>query len=202
MSTKCFPLAGVLALVAAAAIAGCGGSTTPASSGAPATASGAPSNSSSATTPSSSSSGSSTSSLHACTALTQSDAATITQDQSIQSMGSTGAASEDICEYVDASSGSGAGSTVVILIEPAPGVSQSALQAAIAQAAASSGSGTYQSVSGIGDLAFSETDANDAGLGFAEGNTLVVIWAESPTISGSALLPAVETQAKAIVGQL
>ena len=194
MSSRFSPIVVFLALASFGALAACGGTTTP-TSGAPATS--APAGSSS--TPGGSS-GAPASSLQACTALSQADAASITGDQSVAAQSSE-TAGLDICIYLDVSSGSGSGSEVAVLVEPAPGLSAAIIQAALASEA-KNGSNSYQPVSGIGDVAYAETSTNEGDLAFVKGNTLVVLIASSPNKSGADLLSAIEQKGKDIAGQL
>ena len=191
MTTKLTTCLGVLALVTAGAVSACGGSSasaptasasnTPAVSGAPA----------------SSSQGGAATSLAACTALTQADAATITGDTTISKLTGSGT----LCMYSDVTGASGAGA--LIDIETDNGISTAFLQGALA-AEATGGSSDYQTVSGIGDAAWAELQSagNGAGLVFAKGDSVVIIVAESATMSGSDVLSAVEQVARTIAGEL
>ena len=142
--------------------------------------------------------------LVACTALTQSDAATLTGDSGVTNLsaGSTQAAGASTCIYADLSNSSGSGNGVVVVVEPVPGaVSAQILQAALA-AQAKNGTNNYQQESGIGDAAYSETQAHEGDLVFAKGSTLVVIVVNSSTKSGSDILSAIKSLASNIVAQL
>jgi len=200
VNTKTSAFLAMLAAAAVGAVAGCGSSTSSPSS--------APSSSSSSSSSESSAPGGATSapaasqsgggsSVAACTLMSQSDAATITGDSSMTNMSSSAGGTTGLCLYADVSSGA----TAVAFTEPAPGVSTAIIEAALAQQA-KNGSGNYQTVSGIGQAAYSETDANDAYLAFVQNNTLVVAGASSQSKSGSDLLNAVEQWAKGVVGSV
>ena len=142
--------------------------------------------------------------MAACTALSQSDAATLTGDSSVASVSSGGAgiAGAGTCIYADVTSSSGAGNGAVIVVEPVPGVvSAQVLQAALA-AQAKNGNSNFQTVSGLGDAAYSETTDHNGSLVFAKGSTLVVISVTSNTKSGTDLLSAIQSIASNIAGQL
>jgi len=191
VNSKLWACAGVVALVVAGFVSACGSSGTsapPASTGSSAPSQGAPP---------ASSQGSSGTSLAACSALTQSSAATITGDSTISKV--TG--SSTFCMYSDVTGSSGAGA--MIDMEANNGISASVLQAALA-AEATGGSSQYQPVSGIGDAAWSElqTAGNGAGLVFAKGGTVMIIVAESATMNGSQVLSSIEQVAKTIVGEM
>lgn len=93
-----------------------------------------------------------------------------------------------------------AGDSVTVFVEAIPGGLASAqLQAAVAMAGAQ---GSLQAVSGIGDAAGKEVNANDATVAFVKGSTLVVVQATSGTATGADLEPKLEAVAREVAGKL
>jgi hypothetical protein len=138
-------------------------------------------------------------SIAPCAALTRSDAASITGDTAVARITSGATVSSNQCLYIDINSATI--TSAEITIEQSPGaVDAQTMQNALATAARVS-NGTYQSVSGIGDAAYSELGASEAGLIFAKGSTLFAIVA-SGAGSNSALLSAIEQYATTLAGRL
>jgi len=186
-----------VSVVALVVLAACGGSS---SSSGGTSSSGAATTTQSAGGQSSSGAGAN---LQACTAFSQSDASTITGDSGIAALGTNGgttASGPGTCVYADETP-SGAGNSAVVVIEPAGQVSAAIIQMALQQQE-KNGSGNFQSISGIGDTAYSETDAHGAGIAFAKSNTLVVVAASSSTKSGADVLSALQSVASRIAGQV
>jgi hypothetical protein len=107
--------------------------------------------------------------------------------------------------YADTSSTGGGGGVVVV--EPFPaGLGQAALQAALASALSSGGSnssgGTTTAVSGLGDAAIKEIDANSATYAFSKDNYLVVISVTSSTNTGAAMDSQVQAAAQTAAGKV
>ncbi len=99
-----------------------------------------------------------------------------------------------------ASFGNADGDSVTVFVEAIPGGMASAqLQAAVAMAGAK---GDLQPVSGIGDAAGKEVNANDATVAFVKGSTLVVVQATSGTATGTDLEPKLEAVARQVAGKL
>ena len=185
---------GGASLAALISLAACGGTSTGTSS----------SSESSSSQSSRSTGGGGGANLAACTAVSQSDAATLTGDPNVQSLsgGSAQSAGASTCIYADLGSANGGGNGAVIVVEPVPGaVSAQVLQAALA-AQAKGGGGNYQQESGIGDAAYSSTQDHQGDLVFAKGGTLVVIAVTASGKSGTDILSAIKSLASNIVSQL
>jgi hypothetical protein len=188
---------GAISIAALAALAGCGGSagaTPTPSTGL--TIPGIPG----LTTPGSGSSGSS---VAANTLLSASDVQTISGDPNVAAV--SGTCSSTTCVYADTSSTGGGGG--VIVVEPIPGgLSQAALQAALAGALSAGGSdssgGTVTAVSGLGSSAIKEIDANSATYAFSKDNYFVVINVTSTTDTGAAMDSQVQAAAQSAAGKL
>jgi hypothetical protein len=192
---------GAISISAVAALAGCGGSST-GSSVSP-TASGGfsiPSIPGLPTLPGSVSGGGSAS---AATLLSVTDVQTISGDPNVAAVGGT--CSSVTCVYADTTTTGGSGG--VIVVEPFPGgLGQAALQAAVAGALSSGGAnssgGTPMTVTGLGDAAIKEIDANGATYAFSKGNYLVVINITSATNTGADMDSQVLAAAQKAAGQL
>ncbi len=191
---------GAVSIAAVAALAGCGGSsgtTTPTPSGI--SIPGIPG----LTTPGSGSTGSS-GGAGANTILSVSDVASISGDPNVTVV--TGTCSATTCVYADTSSSDGGGGGIIV-VEPIPGgLSQVALQAALAGALSSSGSsssgGTVTPVSGLGSAALKDIDTDSATYAFSKDNYFVVISVTSSVNSGSAMDPQVNAAAQSAAGKL
>jgi hypothetical protein len=138
--------------------------------------------------------------LDSCSVLTATQASQLSGGTLTQlSHQTTGAIS--FCVYGNTAGGGGAEA----IIESVPGggqaIAQSALQAAIAQAAKDSG-GSTQSISGIGDEGLKEVNANDATVAFVKGSTLVAVTASSTSRDGSSIETDLESLARQIAGQV
>lgn len=81
-----------------------------------------------------------------------------------------------------------AGDTVTVFAEQVPGLTAASLQAAMAMAGQQ---GDLQTVGDLGDFAGKQVTANEATYAFVKGTYLVVIDAQSGTLSGSDLDPKV-----------
>jgi hypothetical protein len=92
------------------------------------------------------------------------------------------------------------GDELTVFVETIPGgLANVQLQAAIAIAGAQ---GDLQSVSGIGDAAGKVVDTNEATVAFVKGTNLVVLQAQSDTMTGSDLEPKVEALARQVAGRM
>jgi hypothetical protein len=139
----------------------------------------------------------------ASTLLSATDVQTISGDPNVAAVGGT--CSSITCVYADTTTTSGAGG--VIVVEPFPGgLGQAALQAAVAGALSNSGdtsgSGTVTPVTGLGDAAIKEIDANSATYAFSKDNYLVVINITSGTNTGAEMDSQVQAAAETAAGQL
>ena len=92
-----------------------------------------------------------------------------------------------------------AGDTVTVFVEQVPGLSATSLQAAMAMAGQQ---GDLQTIGGLGDFAGKQVDANEATYAFVKGEALVVIDAQSGSLSGSDLDPKVLAVAQQVAGGL
>ena len=188
---------GAISIAAVAGLAGCGGSstTTPTPSGLTLPViPGLP------TLPGTTGGGGA---VAASTLLSASDVATISGDSSVAEV--NGTCGGGTCVYADTSSTGGGGG--VVLVEPFPGgLGQAALQAALASALSAGGSnssgGTTTAVSGLGDAAIKEIDANSATYAFSKDNYLVVINVTSSTNTGAAMDSQVQAAAEAAAGKV
>lgn len=133
----------------------------------------------------------------ACSLVTQSDAASITGDASLTQ---STVAGTRVCLYTKPGQPAAAGDSVYVAIYPMPSVNTQTLQSLLNQRI--SGTGRFQSVSGVGDTAYERTSTNGAGLVFAKGHNVVVIGAGSTTRSGSDMVAAIESVARHAAGQL
>jgi hypothetical protein len=138
--------------------------------------------------------------LDSCSVLTATEASQLAGSTLTElTHQTTGAIS--FCVYGGTAGGGGAEA----IIESVPGggqaIVQSALQAAIAQAAKDSG-GSTQSISGIGDEGLKEVNANDATVAFVKGSTLVAVTASSTTRDGASIETDLETLVRQIAGQV
>lgn len=93
----------------------------------------------------------------------------------------------------------GAGDAVTVFVESVPGTSAAVLQTAMAMAGQQ---GDLQSVSGLGDIAAKEINPNEATYAFVKGQTMVIIGAQSGSISGSDLDSKVLAVARQVADQL
>ncbi len=93
------------------------------------------------------------------------------------------------------------GDSVTVFVEAIPGgvMGNAQLQAAMAMAGAQ---GDLQAISGLGDAAGKEVNANDATVAFVKGSTIVVVEASSGTLTGSDLEPKLEAIAHQVADKL
>ena len=196
-------LLGAVSIGAVAALAGCGGSSSPTptpSNGLaiptiPGLGTGSTGGSGTGTT------GGSGSAPAATTLLTLSDVQSISGDPNVTALSCTA----DTCVYADAST-SASGGGGVIVVQPFPGgFDSSVIQAAISAALAgqaSSGGGTATPVTGLGSGGLKEIDTNSATYAFAKDSYLVVINVTSGTKSGADMDSQVQAAAQQIAGQI
>lgn len=124
----------------------------------------------------------------------------LTSDAAAAILGAPVTAVPGAATPISASYQTAAGDNVSIFIEALPGgISQAALQGAMAQANAN---GELTPISGLGDVAGQQTSDSSATVGFAKGGTVVIITADSTTLKGSDLEPKLESLAQQIAGQL
>ncbi len=191
-------LLGAVSIGAVAALAGCGGSSSP-----------TPTPSNGLSIPSipglptlgTGTTGGSGSAPAATTLLTLSDVQSISADPNVTALSCTA----DTCVYADASA-SASGGGGVIVVEPFPGgfdtsVIQAAISAALA-GQASTGGGTATPVTGLGSGGLKEIDTNSATYAFAKDSYLVVINVTSGTKSGADMDSQVQAAAQQIAGQI
>jgi len=136
------------------------------------------------------------------TLLGASDVQSISGDPNVAVF--SGVCSAVTCLYSDPSS-SGDGGAVVV--EPFPGgIGQAAIQAAVASALSSSGSGAngndVTAVSGLGSGAIKEIDSDSATYAFVKDNYLVIINVTSSTKTGADMDSQVEAAAQTAAGKL
>jgi hypothetical protein len=139
----------------------------------------------------------------ASTILTATDVQTISGDPNVAAVGGT--CNPVTCIYADTTTTGGSGG--IIVVEPIPGgLSQDALQAALASALSTGGvdssGGTVTPVSGLGSAAIKEIDANSATYAFSKDNYFVVISITSATNTGADMDPQVQSAAETAAGQL
>ena len=92
------------------------------------------------------------------------------------------------------------GDTLTVLVEKLPGtIPAAALEAAIT---AEGAQGSFEAVSGIGDIAGKTVSSTDATIAFAKGSLIVVVSATSGSASGAQLEPKVESLVREISGKL
>ena len=96
---------------------------------------------------------------------------------------------------------SSSGDSLTVLVEQIPGgLPANALQMAVAMAGAQ---GTdLQQLSGIGDAAVKQVDANSAVIAFVKGNLIVVLGGQSGSGAAAAMEPKVEALAQQVAGKL
>lgn len=92
-----------------------------------------------------------------------------------------------------------AGDTVTVFVETIPGLSGMSLKAAMAMAGQQ---GDLQSVDGLGDFAGKQVQADQVTYAFVQGETLVIIDAQSSSMAGTDLDPKVQAVAQQAAGQL
>ena len=187
---------GAISVGAAAAIAGCGGSsgTTP--------------------TPTASSGGftiptipglgnGSSGNASASSLLAVTDVQTISGDSNVAAV--SGGCTATICAFADTAGSGGGGGLVFVQAFPG-GLGQAALQAALTAALASGGSnsggGSVTAVSGLGSAAIKSIDANSATYAFSKDNYFVVISVSSTTKSGAAMDSQVAAAAQSAAGKV
>jgi hypothetical protein len=94
-----------------------------------------------------------------------------------------------------------AGDSLTVLVEQVPGgLPANALQMAVAMAGAQGAD--LQQVSGIGDAAVKQVDANSAVIAFVKGDIIVVLGAQSGSGAAAAVEPKVEALAQQVAGKL
>ncbi len=92
------------------------------------------------------------------------------------------------------------GGSVTVLVETIPaGAANSLLQTAIRAAGAN---GDLQPLSGLGDAAGKVVNAHDATVAFAKGSTLVVVYADEASATGTDLESKIEAVAQQIASKL
>jgi len=189
---------GAISIAAVAGLAGCGGAgtTTPTPSGLS-----IPGIPGLTVTPGSGSSGSS---AGADTILSASDVQSISGDPAVAAV--AGTCSATTCVYADTTTSSGGGGGIII-VQPIPGgLSQIALQAALAGALSSNGTnasgGNVTEVSGLGSAAIKEIDANSATYAFSKDNYFVVISVSSGTNTGASMDSQVQAAAQSAAGKV
>jgi hypothetical protein len=170
-----------LAVLAAVLIVGCG-VTSPGSSSTP--------------TPTSTPKSATASVPDACVLVTQAQASAIVGTDVTNQTGAAGAGTGTTTTCAYASSTTGA-----IVIVAAARIPTGSSQAALRQALFNQVSG-LQAISGIGDSAGEAKSANNVSIAFSKGDTVVILQATSPTLSGDSMAPKLESLAKTVAGQV
>jgi len=136
--------------------------------------------------------------LVACTAVPVATAEQLTGTSALTQETNTSAGGVSECVYADTSSGAG----LVAVIEQIAGIGAAAImQAAIASASHSAG-GQDQPVSGLGDQALKNVEANGATVAFAKGSTMAVVGAYGSIRSGDAIESDIEALCRTMAGQI
>jgi hypothetical protein len=137
------------------------------------------------------------------TLLNVTDVQTISGDPNVAAV--SGTCTAQTCVYADTTSAGGGGGVVVVEQIPG-GMSQIALQAALAAALSSGGAsangGTVTAVPGLGSAAIKEIEANSATYAFSKDNYFVVINVSSSTNTGAAMDGQVQAAAQTAAGKL
>jgi hypothetical protein len=179
----------VIAGCSSTATAAPGSSTAPGASNAPAASNGLPFGLPSGLF------GGNTTGLDPSTVLTPDVAGSIIGGTATLTPGSISTGPISILSYSNASS-----DDVTILIETLPGgIQQTIMQAALAQAGAS---GELTPITGLGDTAGKNVGDHDATIGFAKGDTIVILTATSAASAGTDIDAKLEALAQQIAGKL